>query len=105
VKAGVKDGLKDVLLEWFQQTQPDNIPNDGHILCGKATEVAVALNIPGFRASNSWLHHFTQRHNIRYKKVCSESGVHGMIHSLKAKYKTVLVQSTAADTEGKNKLN
>ena len=67
MKAGVKDGLKDVLLEWLQQTQPDNIPNDGHILRGKATEVAVALNIPGFRASNGWLHHFKQRHNIRYR--------------------------------------
>jgi Tc5 transposase DNA-binding domain. len=74
------------------------------ILCGKGTEVADALNIPGFKASNGWLHDFTQRHNIRYKIVCSESGDHGMIHSLKAKYKNVLVQSTSADIEGKNKL-
>jgi len=63
----------------------------------KATEVAVAVNIPGFRASNGWLHHFQQTHNIRHRKVCSESGVHGMIHSLKAKYITVLVQSATAD--------
>ena len=27
VKAGAKDGSKDVLLEWLQQTQPDNIPS------------------------------------------------------------------------------
>jgi hypothetical protein len=54
VKAGAKDGSKDVLLEWLQQTQPDNIPNDRHISCGKATEVAVALNIPGF-ISIKWL--------------------------------------------------
>lgn len=35
-------------------------PNDRHILCGKATEVADALNIPGFKASNGSLHHFNQ---------------------------------------------
>jgi len=104
MKGAAKDGLKDVLLERLQRTQPDNIPNDGHISCGKATEIAVALNIPGFTASNGWLHNFKQRHNIRYRKVCSESGVHGMIHSLKAKCTTVLVQSTTADIEGKSKL-
>ena len=36
--------------------------------------------------------------------MCSESGVNGMIHSLKAKYIAVLVQSATADIEGKNKL-
>jgi hypothetical protein len=102
VKAGAKDGLQDVLLERLQQTQPDNIPKDGRILRGKATEVADEPNIPGFKASNSWLHNFKQRHNIRYRKVCSESGVHGMIQSLKATYKTVFVQSTAADIKGKS---
>ena len=103
MKAGAKDGLKDVLLEWLQHTQPNNILNDRHILCVRATEVAVALNIPGFKASNSWLHHSEQGHIIRHRKVCSESGVHGMIHSLKAKYITVLVQSTTADIKGKCK--
>jgi hypothetical protein len=104
VKAGARDGLKDVLLEWLQQTQPDNTPNNGHILRGKATEFADALNIPGFKTSNGWLHPFKQRHNIRYRKVCSENGVHGTIHSLKAKYTTVLVPSTTAGIEGKSKL-
>lgn len=36
--------------------------------------------------------------------MCSESGVHGMIHSLIAKHTIVLVQSATADIEGKNKL-
>jgi len=104
VKAGAKDGLKDVLLKWLRQTRPDNIPNDRHILRGKATEVAAALNIPGFKASNRWLRNFEQRYNIRYRKVCSENGVHGMIHSLEAKYTTVLVRSTTTDIQGKSKL-
>jgi hypothetical protein len=50
------------------------------------------------------LHHFKQRHNIRYRKVYGGSGDHRVIHSLKAKYTTGLVQSTIAAIEGKSKL-
>jgi hypothetical protein len=50
------------------------------------------------------LHHFKQRRKLRYRKVCGESDDHAVIHSLKAKYTTVFVQSTTAAIEGKSEL-
>ena len=53
-KAGINDGLENVLSEWFQQKWPDGNPTDEPILCATATEAAARMT-PGFKISNHWL--------------------------------------------------
>jgi hypothetical protein len=50
MKAGVNDGLKNVLFELFQHECAHSILTDKPILCAKATEVAAKMVISGFKA-------------------------------------------------------
>lgn len=65
--------LDAVLFEWFTKVRANNFPISGPLLQEKALEVAGALGIENFKASNGWLEKFRLRHNIVFKSVCGEA--------------------------------
>jgi hypothetical protein len=44
IYAGDNEGLKKILLEWFQQVCSENVPISRPILCQKANDIALSKN-------------------------------------------------------------
>lgn len=62
------------LYNWFLQARAKNISLSGQIMQKKALDIAAALNLTQFKASNGWLDSFKKRHKIAFGAACGETG-------------------------------
>ena len=76
-KRGRKQTYDDVntrLKEWYDRLRQSNVPVSGPLLQEEALEIAKALNIGDFHASNGWLEKWKKRYNIMHMNVAGEEG-------------------------------
>lgn len=60
-------------MEWFKMVRAKKIPVSGPMIQHKAKELADALGIENFSASNGWLDRFRIRNNITFRSLCGEA--------------------------------
>ncbi|GBO11952.1 Tigger transposable element-derived protein 6 [Araneus ventricosus] len=65
--------INEALLELFKTFREKKIPVSGSMIPHKAKELADALGIENFSASNGWLVRFHIRHNNTFRSLCSEA--------------------------------
>ncbi|KAH8035109.1 hypothetical protein HPB51_004350 [Rhipicephalus microplus] len=65
--------LEESLLIWFKEVTAAGVNIDGKVLREKADEIALALHIDVFLATEWWLHRFKTRHCLVYKSICGEA--------------------------------
>ncbi|GBN88251.1 hypothetical protein AVEN_218247-1 [Araneus ventricosus] len=58
--------INEAVLEWFKTARAKKIPVSGPMIQHKAKELADALGIENFSASNGWLDIFRTRNNITF---------------------------------------
>lgn len=64
--------INTAVLEWLKIAKATNIPLSGPLIKQKATEIADALGIKDFSASNGWLDKFRTRHKIVFRALSGE---------------------------------
>ncbi|GBM43299.1 Tigger transposable element-derived protein 4 [Araneus ventricosus] len=65
--------INETLLEWFKTVRAKKIPVSGPMIQHKAKELADALEIEHFSASNGWIDRFRIRNNITFRSLCGEA--------------------------------
>lgn len=65
--------INEALLEWFKTARTKNIPISGALMQEKALEIADAIGVKDFQASNGWLEKFRTRNNIVFRALCGEA--------------------------------
>ncbi|GBN22456.1 hypothetical protein AVEN_212686-1, partial [Araneus ventricosus] len=65
--------INEAVLEWFKTVRAKKIPVSGSMIQHKAKELADALLIENFPASNGWLDRFRIRNNITFQSLCGEA--------------------------------
>ncbi|GBO27799.1 hypothetical protein AVEN_123473-1 [Araneus ventricosus] len=65
--------INEAVLEWFKTVRAKKIPVSGPMIPHKAKELADALGIENFSASNGWLDRFRIRNNITFRSLCGEA--------------------------------
>ncbi|GBN80062.1 Tigger transposable element-derived protein 6 [Araneus ventricosus] len=65
--------MNEAVLEWFKTVRAKKIPVSGPMIQHKAKELADALGIENFSASNGWLDRFRIRNNITFRSLCGEA--------------------------------
>ncbi len=65
--------LDERVYNWFITARSRNIPISGPIIQAKAREVASAIGLNDFKASNGWLEAFRTRHCIVFRALSGES--------------------------------
>ncbi|GBN10454.1 Tigger transposable element-derived protein 6 [Araneus ventricosus] len=65
--------INETVLEWFKTVRAKKIPVSRPIIQHKAEELADALGIENFSASNGWLDRFRIRNNITFQSLCGEA--------------------------------
>ncbi|GBL96617.1 Tigger transposable element-derived protein 4 [Araneus ventricosus] len=65
--------INEAVLEWFKTVRAKKIPVSGPMIKHKAKELADALGIENFSASNGWLNRFRIRNNITFRSLCGEA--------------------------------
>ncbi|GBN16527.1 Tigger transposable element-derived protein 4 [Araneus ventricosus] len=70
--AGYPD-LEECLIKLFKQCRVCNLPIGGNELKEKAEQFAQNLRHKDLKSCNGWLENFKNRHNIVFRKLCSES--------------------------------
>ncbi|GBM71365.1 hypothetical protein AVEN_35346-1 [Araneus ventricosus] len=65
--------INETVLEWFKTVRSKKIPVSGPMIQHKAKELANALGIENFSASNGWLDRFRIRNNITFRSLCGEA--------------------------------
>lgn len=76
-KRGRKQTYDDVnsrLKIWYDRLRQSNVPVSGPLLQEEALEIAKALNVDDFHASNGWLEKWKKRYNIVNMNVAGEEG-------------------------------
>ncbi|XP_065832947.1 tigger transposable element-derived protein 6-like [Oscarella lobularis] len=66
--------VNETLYEWFCLAVSKRLFPDGPILREKAKEIAEAMGVQNFKASNGWFEKWKTRHNIKKVTVSGESG-------------------------------
>ncbi|XP_065282735.2 tigger transposable element-derived protein 4-like [Dermacentor albipictus] len=71
---GVHPKLEEALVVWLNSMTAKRLPVSGCILKEKAETLAVQMNIEDFKFSDGWLRNFKHRNDLKFKKMCGESG-------------------------------
>ncbi|GBM94269.1 Tigger transposable element-derived protein 6 [Araneus ventricosus] len=64
--------INEAVLEWFKTVREKKISVSGPMIQHKAKELADALGVENFSASNGWLDRFRIRNNITFRLLCRE---------------------------------
>lgn len=74
VKKCKYESVEKPLAQWFSQARAQNLPVSGPILCEKAKEIGLQVQVSeSFSASDGWLRNFRKRNGIVCKNVSGES--------------------------------
>ncbi|GBM24579.1 Tigger transposable element-derived protein 6 [Araneus ventricosus] len=65
--------INEAILEWFKTVRAKEITVSGPMIQHKAKELADALEIENFSASNGWQDRFRIRNNIAFRSLCGEA--------------------------------
>ncbi|GBO40376.1 Tigger transposable element-derived protein 4 [Araneus ventricosus] len=65
--------INEAVLEWFKTVRAKKIPVSGSMIQHKAKELADALGIENFSASNGWLDRSRIRNNITFRSLSDEA--------------------------------
>ncbi|GBO43251.1 Tigger transposable element-derived protein 4 [Araneus ventricosus] len=65
--------INEAVLEWFKIVRAKKIPVSGPMIQPKAKELADALGIENFSASNRWRDRFRIWNNIIFRSLCGEA--------------------------------
>ncbi|XP_060878619.1 tigger transposable element-derived protein 4-like [Metopolophium dirhodum] len=71
-KSNANEEINNLTWEWFASAIAKNIPIFGPIIQTKARQIAEQMSITEFKASNTWLESFKNRHKIVYHQICGE---------------------------------
>ncbi|KAH8024593.1 hypothetical protein HPB51_025628 [Rhipicephalus microplus] len=71
---GVHPKLEDALVVWLNSMIAKRLPVSGCILKQKAKTLALRMDITDFKFSDGWLRNFKHRNDLKFKKMCGESG-------------------------------
>ncbi|XP_037521813.1 tigger transposable element-derived protein 4 [Rhipicephalus sanguineus] len=88
---GVYPQLEEALLVWLSAMIAKKIPVSGDILKQKAEVFALQMNVKDFKFSDGWLRNFKSRNDLKFKKMCGESGA--VNDSVVAEYRDGKLQS------------